>query len=414
MPTSTDLVTDLPADFEVFGQAVDTSMADLKGGTTGQILSKASNTNMDFTWTTPNPGDITAVTAGTGITGGGTSGAVTVNVDPTYAGFTNLNYIANPVLNSAANVWQRGTSIAVAASSTAYTADRWYIATNANQAVTVSRQATSDTTNLAFIQYCQRIQRNSGQTGTGAIYESQFFENINSTPFIGKTITFSFYARAGANFSATSNALEFYVQTGTGTDQGAGAWTGQASAIATTGTLTTTWQRFTATATIPTSATQIKVITGWTPTGTAGTNDYYELTGVQMDVGSVALPFRTNGSTYALELAACQRYYYRNTQAASGVAITNNGGSVTTTIAETNTKLPVTMRVAPNSMDTSSIAWYNYANTTVYSSGTLAMQSTTPDFITVRYTHGSAIFTAGQVGVIVTTTPGYIGFSAEL
>ena len=52
MPTSTDLVTDLPADFEVFGQAVATSMADLLGGTTGQVLSKASNTNMDFTWVT--------------------------------------------------------------------------------------------------------------------------------------------------------------------------------------------------------------------------------------------------------------------------------------------------------------------------------------------------------------------------
>ena len=50
MPTSSDLVTDLPADFEVFGQAVDTSLADLKGGTTGQVLSKASNTDMDFTW----------------------------------------------------------------------------------------------------------------------------------------------------------------------------------------------------------------------------------------------------------------------------------------------------------------------------------------------------------------------------
>ena len=50
MPTATDLVTDLPADFEVFGQAVATSMADLLGGTTGQVLSKASNTDMDFTW----------------------------------------------------------------------------------------------------------------------------------------------------------------------------------------------------------------------------------------------------------------------------------------------------------------------------------------------------------------------------
>lgn len=77
MPTSSDLVTDLPADFEVFGQAVDTSLADLKGGTTGQILSKASNTDMDFTWVT-SAGDIEGVTAGTGISGGGTSGTVTI------------------------------------------------------------------------------------------------------------------------------------------------------------------------------------------------------------------------------------------------------------------------------------------------------------------------------------------------
>ena len=78
MPTPINLVTDLPADFEVFGQAVDTDFADLLGGTTGQILSKASATDLDFTWITNDVGDITAVTAGTGISGGGTSGAVTV------------------------------------------------------------------------------------------------------------------------------------------------------------------------------------------------------------------------------------------------------------------------------------------------------------------------------------------------
>lgn len=81
MPTATDLVTDLPADFAVFGQAVDTSMADLKGGTSGQILAKNTNADMDFVWVTNDVGDITAVTAGTGITGGGTSGAVTITND---------------------------------------------------------------------------------------------------------------------------------------------------------------------------------------------------------------------------------------------------------------------------------------------------------------------------------------------
>lgn len=49
-PDDTDLVKDGAAAIRTLGQSIDTSMADLEGGTTGQVLSKASNADMDFTW----------------------------------------------------------------------------------------------------------------------------------------------------------------------------------------------------------------------------------------------------------------------------------------------------------------------------------------------------------------------------
>ena len=107
---------------------------------------------------------------------------------------TGLRYQApiqqNPVLNSAFQVAQRGTSFSQSANTSAYTMDRWQVRTTAaNMANTVTRQNTSDTTNLPNIQYCARVQRNSGQTGTSFLIYEQGFETVNSIPFAGKTVT---------------------------------------------------------------------------------------------------------------------------------------------------------------------------------------------------------------------------------
>ena len=177
VPTSTDLVKDGAVAIEGLGDAIDASLLDLKGGTTGQVLAKATGTDMDFTWATPS------------------------------AGSSNVAG-KNGVLNSNFSIWQRGTSIAGSAASYLYTADRWQ--TEASTSITVSRQATADTTNLPFIQYCARAQRNSGSTATAGVMLSQSLETVNSIPFAGKTVTLSFYARRGANYSSTSNLLNVF------------------------------------------------------------------------------------------------------------------------------------------------------------------------------------------------------------
>lgn len=69
-PDDTDLVKDGAAAIRTLGQSIDTSLMDLEGGTTGQVLAKASNTDMDFTWVAVDPllildakGDLITATA---------------------------------------------------------------------------------------------------------------------------------------------------------------------------------------------------------------------------------------------------------------------------------------------------------------------------------------------------------------
>lgn len=80
-PADTDLVKDGAAAIRTLGNGIDTSFIDLKGGTTGQILAKASNTDLDFSWIANDQGDITAVNTNSPLTGGGTSGALTLSYD---------------------------------------------------------------------------------------------------------------------------------------------------------------------------------------------------------------------------------------------------------------------------------------------------------------------------------------------
>jgi hypothetical protein len=91
VPTSTDLVKDGATAIEALGDSIDASLLDLKGGTSGQVLAKNSNTDMDFIWVTDAAGDITGVTVTSPITGGGTSGTVTIGFDAKAANTLTFN-----------------------------------------------------------------------------------------------------------------------------------------------------------------------------------------------------------------------------------------------------------------------------------------------------------------------------------
>ena len=426
MPTSTDLVTDLPADFETFGQAVDTSLAELKGGTTGQVLSKTSNTDMDFTWVTTDDanaiqnsivdakGDLIAASANDtpARLAVGNNGETLVADSSTSTGLRyQTGYNGNGIINGGWDIWQRGTSIASSASGYVYSADRWrFVRGNFTTGGTVSRQNTSDTTNLPTIQFCGRVQRDSGNTSTQYLEIYNALENSDSARFIGQTVTLSFYARAGANFSAASSVITSKIISGTGTDQPAPDFTGLANVVSTSATLTTTWQRFTRTGTVSASATQVGVAFGFTPVGTAGANDWFEITGVQVELGSVATTFKrssTSGGSIQGELAACQRYYWRATP-----VITNFGPAYATNGAQIHVNNPVPMRVKGASVEFSGLTLIDTVTTaTNVSSMTINSQSTPEYSLLLPIGNSPTALTQFRSYYLNGT---YLGVSAEL
>jgi hypothetical protein len=216
----------------------------------------------------------------------------------------------NGVFNGNMAIWQRGTSVSTTGASASFGADRWQIYRNTTGA-TMSRQTTSDTTNLPQIQYCSRTQRTVSTTSTAPIYNSYSFETVDSIRFAGQPVTFSFYARAGANYSAASSGLSYILRSGTGTNQNnLDGFTGVTNIVSNTATLTTTWQRFEATGSVSSNATQLGILFTFTPVGTAGTNDWFEITGIQVESGSVATPFEFED--FGTTLEKCQRYYQKS------------------------------------------------------------------------------------------------------
>jgi len=234
----------------------------------------------------------------------------------------------NVVINGAFNIAQRcnaftsGSVGSTPVTSGYWTYDRWQtLRQGAVAGATYSRVAGPSGFANAL-----RMQRDSGNTSAVTIELRNSTESINVYPLQGKYVTLSFFARAGANYSPTSSLFSVYLQTGTGTDSNTlGGFTGSLTPIAATVTLTTSWQRFVLVtpAVLASSVTQLGLVMLSTPVGTAGANDYADVTGIQVESGTAPSDFEF--IPFGIELATCQRYY--ETSYTYGTYLINSSGA---------------------------------------------------------------------------------------
>ena len=311
----------------------------------------------------------------------------------------------NFLINGAMEYFQRGTSSSALGNT--YVADRWLLG-NSN-----ATQSQITGIGLNGFRYATRIQRTSGSTSTGSNYLIQAFETSTIQPVAGQTVTLSFYARAGALYSGTNLGVEF--DTGTGTDEGAGSGPASPTAVISTNTATlgTGWVRYTFTSAspAPTSATSGRVYISVKCAGTAGATDYVDITGVQLEIGSVATPFSRAGGTLQGELTACQRYYYR--QNSTSYQYVGTGVVRTSTLATCYIPLPITMRVpVASTVDSSGIYFYDTGANALTIATAVTMNSNGTNGVAVDLSTASGL-TALRSGNIVSFN-GYLGFSAEL
>lgn len=325
----------------------------------------------------------------------------------------------NTIINGGMDVWQRGSSgvaISNGVIATAFLADRWCSYRPASGS-TQSRV----TAGLDGFQYALRMQRDSGNTSVAALYMNQSIETNTMLKLANKQVTLSFYARAGANYSASGSLFGARVVAGTGTDINIiyTGVTGGSEPVSTTPVLTTSWQRFTATGLIPSGTTAGGVYFFFTPTGTAGTNDYVDITGVQLEQNLQPTPFEQR--PYGVELALCQRYYFRkkaSTTAPYAVFGHAQFGGTSTT-ARAFVPAPVPMRTLINAIDyggTLNMNQHYVANYTATSITSNVNTGTHETQLEIGMTLSGAGPAAGTFGAFGAGNDAnaYIGFSAEL
>ena len=195
-------------------------------------------------------------------------------------------------------------------------------------------------TNAGISSYA-RIGRKSADTSTAPIHLRYAFEAQDTYTFYGQTVTLSFYYYTGANFSGTT--LNYGIITGNSSVNSLQRGFTPYSSQTTTISPTTTWTRATFTCTLPSLTSSVFYLgldISYTPSGTAGTNDWFNITGVQLEKGSSATAFEYR--PYTIEYQLCRRYCL-------GLKISNmfigfNWG----TYAAFNIPLQVPMRIMPS------------------------------------------------------------------
>ena len=318
----------------------------------------------------------------------------------------------NSLINGGADIWQRGTSFSSGGGLSVYTADRWHFYRGSNAAgATLSRQ----TSGLTGFQYAIRLQRNSGNTSIESLGLRYTLESADSYRLAGKTVTLSFYLRKGADYSGTN--FRATIASGTGTDQPVYAFTGFTYAVDQNVTPTTSWVRYSVTGAIPSNATEVGLEMFSNAAGTAGTNDYVDITGLQLEIGSVPTPFVRSAGTIQGELAACQRYYWRGAPTGSYTSFSTYAPATSTTTVYCPIPMPVNLRGGAPTLDYSNIGVVDNVNA-VLSGGTWTIDASSSGVgqVTVKYVHTAASLTQYRPYIICAngTTSAYLGLSAEL